>query len=108
MRSPFRYAAWLELIQAAARFELMKPGGGASFIAEVARLHDLLSTQPAMGERLDAEFREFPLRGFHYSLVYRVEEGVVISAIVDSRRRPDYWRKNTAWLREPSILYIAA
>lgn len=57
---------------------------------------ELLMRQPEIGTPAAAGARKFPLRGFPYTLVYRVEgraeESIIhILALSHQSRKPDYW-----------------
>ncbi len=61
---------------------------------ETARVLQLLCDTPNIGEPLTAVYRRFPLRGFPFSLVYRVDDDLLrIVAFAHRRRRPGYWSR---------------
>lgn len=62
------------------------------FINEIERALGLLKQFPALGEGSKHKARSFPLHGFPYSLIYRLQGDTVrIIAIAHHSRRPGYW-----------------
>lgn len=62
------------------------------FINEIERALGLLSQYPAMGEGGAHKARSFPLHGFPYSLIYRLQGDTVrVIAVAHHSRRPGYW-----------------
>lgn len=93
MRLEFHPEAELELIEAAAYYELQVPGLGERFGAEVRRATDLLLKHPEIGPRVDAELRRFVLDRFPYTLIYSVSSDVLrVIVVAHQSRRPGYWR----------------
>jgi toxin ParE1/3/4 len=44
----------------------------------------------------DDAHRQFVLRHFPYSIIYRVDDGtVIVVAVAQASRDPDYWRGRT-------------
>jgi plasmid stabilization system protein ParE len=61
---------------------------------EAARVAQLLCDAPNIGEPIATQYRRFPLQGFPFSLVYRIDgERLRIVAVAHKRRRPGYWRQ---------------
>jgi toxin ParE1/3/4 len=53
---------------------------------------EMLLRQPGIGTPARAEARKLPLRGFPYTIVYRVDGDVVhVLALMHQSRMPDYW-----------------
>ncbi len=93
MTPEFHPAADEELAVAVKVGETRGSGLGRALIQEIRRVTTLLCTTPNIGERLDREFRRFPLRKFPFGLIYRVDGGRIrILAIAHRRQRPGYWR----------------
>lgn len=62
------------------------------FVNEVERALDLLKQFPALGEGGTHKARSFPLHGFPYSLIYRLQSDTVrVIAVAHHSRRPGYW-----------------
>lgn len=63
------------------------------FINEIERALGLLRQFPALGEGGGArKARSFPLHGFPYSLIYRLQGDTIrIIAVAHQSRRPAYW-----------------
>ncbi len=62
--------------------------------SETARVVQLLCDTPDIGEPLTSVYRRFPLSGFPFSLIYRVDGGLLrIVAFAHRRRRPRYWAR---------------
>lgn len=108
MKARLVSAAWLALAQAAAGYELERPGRGRAFMKDVRRLCEVLSENHAMGKVIDQDLglRQFPLRKFPYGIVYQVAEGTLrVHALADGRRRAGYWRKNIDGVEESTATY---
>lgn len=62
------------------------------FINEIERAFGLLRQFPALGDGGMHKARSFPLHGFPYSLIYRLQGDTVrIIAVAHHSRRPAYW-----------------
>ena len=62
------------------------------FINEIERALGLLKQFPALGAGGMHKARSFPLHGFPYSLIYRLQGDTVrVIAIAHHSRRPAYW-----------------
>lgn len=93
MKLEFQPEAELELIEAAAYYELRVPGLGWRFEAEVRRAIDLLLERPQIGAEADPVLRKLVLIRFPYTLYYSVTGDVLrIEVVAHQRRRPGYWR----------------
>ena len=73
MKVEFHPAADTEMRKEATSYENLLPGLGEAFLVEIERVCSLLSDHQALGPKLDAEHRRFPLRRFPFGLIYRVE-----------------------------------
>ena len=92
MRLEFHPEAELELIEAAAYYELQVPGLGA----EVRRVTGLLLLHPNMGLPVSPDLRKFMLNRFPFTLIYSASSDVLsVVAVAHQSRRPDYWRSRT-------------
>lgn len=62
------------------------------FINEIERALNLLKQFPAIGESGARKARSFPLHGFPYSLIYRLQGNIIrVIAVAHHSRRPGYW-----------------
>lgn len=62
------------------------------FINEIERALGLLKQFPIIGESVARKARSFPLHGFPYSLIYRLQGDTVhVIAVAHHSRRPGYW-----------------
>lgn len=62
------------------------------FLNEIERALGLLKQFPALGESSMHKARSFPLHGFPYSLIYRLQGDTVrIIAVAHHSRCPAYW-----------------
>ncbi|MGI9306620.1 MAG: type II toxin-antitoxin system RelE/ParE family toxin [Gammaproteobacteria bacterium] len=79
------------MLKAADIYEDQAVGLGERFLDEVEGCVDLLLDRPFIGRRVGA-FRRFPLRKFPFTLIYALEQDVlVVVAVAHHRRRPGYW-----------------
>ncbi len=85
-------AADAELKAAAAHYESLQPGLGASFLREVAIGFNQIQNLPSAWAILTGNVRRYLLRRFPYGIVYRVEaDRIFVLAVMHLRRRPRYW-----------------
>ena len=62
--------------------------------AETARVVELLCDTANIGEPISSMYRRFPLTGFPFALIYRVDGDVLqIVAFAHQRRRAGYWSR---------------
>jgi plasmid stabilization system protein ParE len=93
MRLEFHPEAELELIEAAAHYEVQVPGLGQRFEAEVRRATDILLDHPDIGSPADPHLRRFILNRFPFTLYYSATSDVLrIEVVAHQSRRPGYWR----------------
>jgi plasmid stabilization system protein ParE len=94
MKAEFHPVASGEIVETTAYYEGEVPGLGASFIAEVERIVEVLCDQPNIGQKVGGEFRRILLARFPYSLIYSIEsERIWVLAVAHHRRRPGYWQE---------------
>ena len=68
-------------------------------VNEIERALRLLQKFPALGEGVMHKARSFPLHGFAYSLIYRLQGDTVrVIAVAHHSRRPGYWALGRAAL----------
>jgi toxin ParE1/3/4 len=92
--SEFHPAAGVEF--EAAIMDGVKFGRSVAFRlrAETARVVQLLCDTPNIGEPVSPMYRRFPLTGFPFALVYRVQGDVLqVVAFAHQRRRVGYWSR---------------
>jgi toxin ParE1/3/4 len=88
----FHRLAELELNEAAAYYELERPGLGARFLTEVDGCIESLVKHPRAGKFILGDVRRRLVRRFPYAVLYTIKpEGVRILAIMNLKRRPFYW-----------------
>ena len=85
--------AEVELAQAAAFYAAnVSLNVARNFLARFEEKVRLLAELPGIGTPTTKGRRLFPIGRYPYSLLYRVDDGVVrISAIAAHARRPQYW-----------------
>lgn len=88
----FHRLAERELNEAAAYYEVEKPGLRARFLSEVDRCIDSIIKQPKAGAIVLESVRRRLVRRFPYAILYSVKpEGIRILAVMNLKRRPFYW-----------------
>jgi plasmid stabilization system protein ParE len=88
----FHRLAEYELNEAAQYYDLEDPGLGAAFLVEVERCLRSIQATPEAGAILRGTVRRRLLRRFPYALLYRIKpNGIRILAVMNLRRRPNYW-----------------
>jgi plasmid stabilization system protein ParE len=90
----FHPDAGAEITEAAQYYEVRKPSLGSSFLDEVERGIDHISTNPEASQLIARRVRRKPLWRFPYNLIYAVyPDRIRIVACAHQKRRPFYWRK---------------
>ena len=93
MRLEFHPEAEMELLEAAAHYELQVPGLGERFEAEIRHAADILLEYPDIGSPADTHLRKFILNRFPFTLYYSATSDVLrIEVVAHQSRRPGYWR----------------
>ncbi|MBI2295521.1 MAG: type II toxin-antitoxin system RelE/ParE family toxin [Betaproteobacteria bacterium] len=93
MKLEFHPEAELELIEAAAFYELQVPGLAERFELEIRRATDFLLEHPEIGSPADPVLRRFVLNRFPFTLYYSVTSDVLrIEVVAHQSRRPGYWK----------------
>lgn len=81
-----------ELLEQTAYYESIEQGLGARFRAEVEAATKRAATFPLHGKSSAGETRRRLVADFPFSVVYTQEDyGVLIHAVADTRRPPEYW-----------------
>lgn len=94
MRVPLRFheAAECELDAAADYYRSVSVGLAVAFASEVERALTLILEHPGVGKQAAPSVRMVVMRGFPYSVVYKVlESETLVLAVGHHRRRPGYW-----------------
>lgn len=93
MKLEFHPEAEMELIEAAAHYELQVPGLGERFEAEVRGATEILLQHPEIGAPADPDLRRFILHRFPFTRYYSATSNVLrIEVVAHQSRRPGYWR----------------
>ena len=90
---PYRFLspAEEEMTQAALFYEASN-GLGNDFLHDVQRAIDRLRDYPYSGRSIDLDLRRALLHQFPFSLIYTVDENVIlIIAVAHDSRKPGYW-----------------
>lgn len=89
----FRRPARLELIEAARRYEALRPGLGSEFIAEIERCIARAAENPQAYAVVVKNIRRVTAHRFPYSIYFRAEmERMIVLAVFDGRRDPAIWQ----------------
>ena len=84
----FHPEAWAEFDAALEYYELVRPGLGAAFLAEVKAATEYAPVSDAL--------RHTFIRRFPYYVLYATEATrIFILAVAHFRRRPSYWRSRS-------------
>jgi plasmid stabilization system protein ParE len=77
-------------------YELVRPGLGSAFLAEVQAATEYAQRLPQAGSPVSDELRRTFIRRFPYYLLYATEATrIYILAVAHFRRRPGYWRSRS-------------
>jgi len=88
----FHRLAEYELNEAAQYYDLEDAGLGGAFLAQVDRCLHAIEAAPEAGAILRGEVRRRLLGRFPYALLYKIKpNGIRILAVMNLRRRPNYW-----------------
>jgi len=92
MRIRFLEIAQIELDQAIEYYNYESPGLGDAFLTEVLKTLDRIGQFPEAWHPLSARTRRCRTRRFPYGIIYQVrQDEILIVAIANLHRRPDYW-----------------
>jgi len=81
------------MTEAALFYEAASNGLGSDFLNDVQKAVDRLRDYPYSGESIDSDLRRALLLRFPFSLIYNIDENViVIVAVAHDSREPEYWR----------------
>ena len=83
-----------EFLEQISYYEEHQKGLGDRFRESVEAAVALASAHPKLGSPWKLRTRRTFLRGFPFSVVYRIETAeLVVFAVAHFRRRPSYWRR---------------
>jgi len=83
-----------EFLEQISYYEEHQKGLGDRFRESVEAAIALASAHPRLGSPWKLRTRRTFLRGFPFSVVYRIEAAeLVVFAVAHFRRRPSYWRR---------------
>jgi plasmid stabilization system protein ParE len=91
---PFRFLnpAEAEMVAAAKYYESQSPGLGQRFLREVRRIISAIADYPLAGSKMRGNIRRRLVRNFPFAILYSAtKEEVLVIAVMDLRRDPDYW-----------------
>jgi toxin ParE1/3/4 len=81
-----------ELMRQIAYYASIRPELGVRFEAAVAETVRMVAKHPQQGAPRAGSTRRRLVKGFPFAVVYRATaDDVLIVAIADGRRRPEYW-----------------
>lgn len=81
-----------EMVAAARYYESRSVNLGQRFLKEVQQTIEAIATHPYAGGVLRGDVRRRLLHRFPFAALYRLEpDEIVIVAVMDLRRDPDYW-----------------
>lgn len=92
---PYRFLtpAEEEMTEAALFYEAASNQLGTDFLDDVERAIDRLCAYAQAGEVITSDLRRTLLHRFPFTLIYAIEENViVIIAVAHESRRPGYWK----------------
>jgi toxin ParE1/3/4 len=92
MTISFNPLAERELNDAAQYYDLESPGLGSAFLAEVEHTFNRIEEHPEAAAVIRGAIRRRLVRRFPYAVLYRLRDDEVrILAVMNLRRRPNYW-----------------
>ena len=82
-----------EMTETALSYEAASARLGNDFLDDVERAIDRLCNFPQSGELIDSNLRRTLLHRFPFSIIYALEENViVVVAVAHHGRKPGYWQ----------------
>jgi toxin ParE1/3/4 len=92
----FHSEARKELFAIAEYYEEQVVGLGDAFLDKVEEVIDVIQQFPRSGKKITSTERRYLVSRFPHGVIYSVEgEFINIYAIMDLRRKPDYWQSRT-------------
>lgn len=88
----FHPAAELELLREVSYYSRVRKGAGIRFEAAIEQAVARAASRPLSGAMSFKNTRGMRVKGFPFTLVYRVEsDRILIVAVSPHRKRPNYW-----------------
>jgi toxin ParE1/3/4 len=92
MKARFLPAAEAELLKETEYYSIAREGLGIKFAREVERAVRMAVSNPDGGMPFSKGTRRRLVKGFPFSLVYRLSDSeILIIALMHHRKRPGYW-----------------
>lgn len=93
MKIAFVSAAQAELADALAYYDAQQPGLGASFLTELEACIERVRRLPGAWQPLGPNLHRCRMHRFPYAVIYAARaDAIVILAVANLHRNPDYWR----------------
>ena len=93
MKIEFLEIAGIELDEAVEYYNREAPGLGDQFLNEVIYSLDKIGAYPEAWHPLSKRTRRCRTRRFPYGIIYEMRQDIIlIIAVANLRRRPDYWQ----------------
>jgi hypothetical protein len=94
MKIRFLEIAQIELDQAIEYYNYESPGLGYDFLNEVIWALDRIGKYPEAWHPLSKRTRRCQTRRFPYGIIYQLRGAdILVVAVANLHRRPDYWKK---------------
>jgi toxin ParE2 len=94
MRIRFLKIAEIELDEAVQYYNYEAPGLGDNFLQEVLKSLDMIAKFPQSWHPCSKRTRRCQTRRFPYGVIYQIREAeIIVIAIANLHRRPDYWKE---------------
>jgi len=92
IRAAWHPLARRELFESSDFYDQQAPGLGEVFLTRVEKSIEQIQRFPESGSRTAGEIRQSLVRGFPYSVIYRLDqESIFLLAIAHHKRQPRYW-----------------
>lgn len=96
MRVRFLKVSQIELEEAIQFYEHEIPGLGATFLTEVVHTLNRIAKYPEAWQPFTKRTRRCQTRRFPYGVIYQIrKDEVLIIAVANLHRKPDYWKGRT-------------
>jgi hypothetical protein len=93
MRIRFLEIAQIELDEAIGYYNHELPGLGEAFLTEVLNVLDRIGKYPEAWQSFSKRTRRCQTRRFPYGIIYQIrKDEILIVAIANLHRKPDYWK----------------
>jgi len=94
MKIKFLEIAQIELGGAIGYYNYEAPGLGDAFLTEVLNALDRIGEFPEAWQQCSKRTRRCQTRRFPYGIIYQIrEDEILVVAIANLHRKPDYWRE---------------